>query len=118
MIVTSSRNRCVGSRTLTTMVLGTIAGVAICVFGIVAGLRLRAIRRDAVVMTKRYLFVSVLYTTFGGFLPFALMPTMSEEGRRAVTDVATKNAMQGLVGFAVWFLYLTYSKQVKALFGR
>lgn len=103
---------------MTTLVLEALFGGAIVVFGVIAGRRLHQIRRDAVPFAKKFLLANVAFTTFGNFMPFVLMPTMTDEGRRAVTELATKTAGRGFVFFAIWFLYLTYSKQVRALFPR
>jgi hypothetical protein len=101
-----------------TVVLELVIGLTLVVGGVIAGLRLRRIRRGAVTFTKQLLVVNAVGTIATDLLPFLLMPTMTEAGRNAVTATATTDAQRALTFGVVWFLYLTYSKQVRELFPR
>lgn len=101
-----------------TVLMETLLGGVATVFGIMAGLRLRAIRRDAVPFAKKFLATNAALTIASGFLPFVLMPEMTDAAQKAVSAVATQNGSRVLAFTAIWFLYLTYSSQVRELYPR
>ena len=96
---------------LVIFVIDAILSVSLMTFGIYAGVGLLRIRPGAVQMAKRFLLCLLGYTAVSAILPFmAGLPSAANDAM--IGPVAT-DSVRGVIGVAVWYLYLNRSQRVK-----
>ena len=96
--------------TETLLIMGLMA------FSIYAGVGLWSVRPGAVQVAKRYLFCVLGYHAVAAILPF--MAGLPSAATDAMIPHVVGDVFEGVIMFAIWYLYLDNSKRVKATFGR
>ena len=95
-------------------VINTFLSVGLMAFSVYAGTGLWSIRPGAVQMAKRFLLCFLGYQAVGAILPFmAGLPSAATDAMIAQID---KDMFRGVISFAVWYSYLSFSKRVSATY--
>ena len=97
------------------LILHGISVFGLAIFSIYAGFSLWRIRPNAVKIAKIYLFTYLACSFLALSFPFIVgFPPDLREG---IYKENLVGLFRSLVGFSIWFIYLTKSKRVKGTYG-
>jgi len=99
---------------LAMIIIDSVLSLGVTGFGLFAGIQLWRIRPGAVLTAKRYLFCALMSQAVEIGLPW--MTGLPAEDIRTMVAANVRNAVRGLIPFAIWYSYLNVSKRVRATY--
>jgi len=94
--------------------IDSFLSVIVVILSVRAGIALWSIKRGAVNIAKKYLYVFLGYSVIATILPFTA--GLPSEANDAMIPEVAKGLFQALCFFGIWFWYLNVSKRVKATY--
>jgi hypothetical protein len=96
----------------TAVMVETIITVVLTCFGIYAGYALWSVKPNAPQITKNFLWARLIYVLA---IPFIIIgiANLPAAINSAITQEGVKQAIRGIIIFAIWFGYLKRSKRVR-----
>lgn len=95
--------------------LEVLCSIALTAYSIYAGSELWSVKLGAVKVTKNYLVTSLFYLLVSPFV-FAAIADLPSAFNDEIAKEGAKNAILGILSFAIWFTYLNKSKRVRATY--
>lgn len=97
------------------VVFESLCMVGLMAFSIYAGSVLWSVKPGAVKVAKNYFLVLLLYSLVFPFVLSAIadLPSVADN---EIAKEGVKNAIRGILAFAIWFTYLNKSRRVRATY--